>query len=208
VQFITTEVGQVMVGGVLLPGTFESLEISAPVKVDEVEIPGKRVTQAVGFDNARVRLNLILVPEVDGGDCSEQIRTIQQLFRKSPDQQKPGVYRIVNKHVQARGINEVIFSDLKTFEDNRSDKVLVICEFTQHVPIQVKVAKKPSGRPAPAPKPSASTSSASKSKPARPYKDPWMQWALDKTAATPAKDTREPSLGKKILAWLRGKDIG
>jgi hypothetical protein len=205
-QLITTDIGQVKVGNVVLPGAFESLEITGTVRVDEVEIPGKkdRVTQAVGFDNARVRLTLTLLPKVDGGDCADQVRRIQQIFRKSPDQQKPGVYRIINRHVQARGINEVIFSDLKTFEDNRSDKVLVICEFTEHVPIKVKVAqKKPavakkSSKPAAKPTPSTKDvdQRALKGKPA------------PKTAKTPAKDTREPSLAKKILDWLRGKDIG
>lgn len=214
-QLITTDIGQVKVGNVILPGTFESLEIQAAVKMDEVEIKGKKekVTQAVGYDNARVRLNLILLPAEDGGDCTAQVQTIQAVFRRSPDQEKPGVYRIVNKHVQARGINEVIFSDYRTFEDNRSDKCLVICEFVEHVPIKVTVAPKKSAAPAPkrpAPKKTPPPGFGDLRK-AELTKPPGMGdlrrlEMQDKKAATPAKDTREPSLGKKILAWLRGSD--
>lgn len=107
---ITTDSGQCKVGDTILPGVFESLEITGSVQTDEAEIKGKknRVTQAVGYSNTRLRLSIALIPESDDDDCSGQVRIIQEVFRKSPAQEVPGVYRFVNKHAQARGINEVI----------------------------------------------------------------------------------------------------
>lgn len=205
-QLITTDLGQVKVGNMLLPGVFESLEITGSVKLDEVEIPGKeqKVTQAVGYSPARVRLTVNLLPLDDEGDCTWQIEVYQKLFRAALNQEKPGVYRIVNKHAQARNINEVIFSDLKTFEDNRSDKVLLICEFIEHVPIQIQVrpaapaTPKPAAKPKPAPKPAVAAGGKIG------MGDLRQAEIADKTAETPARDTRQPSLARRILAWLKG----
>jgi hypothetical protein len=211
-QVFTTNIGQVKVGDTLLPGVFESLEITGRVKMDQVEIQGKEtnVTQAVGYDPATVRLTINLLPREEGGECDDQIAVIQRAFRQSKDQERPGVYRLVNKHVQARGVDEVIFSGLKTFEDNRSDKVLVICEFTEHVPIKVKI------REATSVTPTTSTTSTPQSEPtdneALPaYRDNWeMYWEMlpgySKTDRTPAKDDRKPGLLASILAWLKGED--
>ncbi|NHM25466.1 hypothetical protein G7K71_08655 [Desulfofundulus sp. TPOSR] len=212
---ITTDIGQVKVGDTVLPGVFESLEITGSVKLDMVEIRGKqdKVTQAVGYDNARVRLTINLVPTDESGDCYQQIAVFQKIFRKSPQQAKPGVYKLINKHAVARGISEVVFSDLKTFEDNRTNKVLVIAEFIEHVPVQVKVAQKTSpstskSKPKPKPKPKPVTPAEKVAKTRLGYGDLRQKMALQKTESTPAKDTREPGLGKRILAWLRGaKDV-
>ena len=218
-KLITTdEVGQVKVGDALLPGLFESLEITGSVKLDEVEIKGKqeKVTQAVGYETAKIRLNIILYPDdAEDGDTSATVETIQQLFKKAPDQEKPGVFKIVNKHVLARGINEVIFTSLKTYEDNKVNKVLVMCEFTEHVPIKITVATKgsTSGSATTSKATSKTTAKAAAAKKgSKPKVTTFANFRqleakqLKKTASTPAKDTRKTSLGRKILAWLGGKN--
>lgn len=221
-QLITTDTGQVKVGNVVLPGTFESLEISAAVQMDQVDIEGsaRKGSQAVGYDNTRLRLNLILLPRTDGWDCSDQIRKIQQVFRTSSSQQKPKVYKIINKHAQARGINQVIFCDFKTFEDNRSDKILGICEFEEYTPIKVKVAKKTTstGR-ARSTKVTSSKSSKSTSTKSSSVASSSASYASfadfrrleqqqKKTSKSPAKKKKSPSVGRKILNWLKGKKYG
>lgn len=199
---VTTDTGQCKVGDTILPGVFESLEITGTVQTDEAEIKGKksRVTQAVGYTNTRLRLSLVLIPKNDGGDCSQQIRTIQQLFRKSPSQEVPGVYRIVNKHAQSRNINEIIFSEFRTYEDNRNEKIIVSLEFIEHVPVNVKIAT--SGGSGGKGKSAPASGSKNKNK----NKKPKESQSNKKTAKTPAKDTREPGFGKKLINWLRGKD--
>lgn len=211
-QLISTDLGQVKVGGTILPGIFESLEISGSVKMDQVEIKGKqeKSTQAVGYENARVRLNLVLQPKEEGGDCSEQIAVLQKIFRKSNDQEKPGVYQFINKHTAARNISQVIFSELRTFEDNRSDKVIATCEFIEHIPIKVQVvtktaAAKPKPKTTPA-KPSGfgDLRKAELTQSKASVAD--LRMMDNKLLKTPAKDNREPSTGQKILAWLRGEN--
>jgi hypothetical protein len=201
---ITTDAGQVKVGETVLPGVFESMEISGSVKTDEVEIAGKeeKVTQAVSFENARIRLTAALVPDEEGGDCTDQIAAYQKVFRKSPDQEKPGVYQFVNRHAQARNISEVIFTSLQTSEDNKSDKILVICEFIEHVPIQVTVATQVSTQ-----KDEKATSGSSGSTTrSTGMGNLRLAEIEDKTLETPAVDKRESSLGSRILAWLKGEN--
>lgn len=216
-QLITTDAGQVKVAGVILPGVFESLEISGAAQLDQVEIKGKkeRVTQAVGYDPARVRLTLNLLPPEEGGDCAAQVTELQKMFRKTPEQQKPGVYQLVNKHTAARNISEVIFSGLQTWEDNKSDKMLVICEFMEHVPIKVPVASKRPAAPSPAAQPRPPAKPKPKSiadfrmmdnKPSKPTSIADFRMMDNKTSQTPAKDERKPGLGRRILSWLRGAD--
>ncbi|WP_051273250.1 hypothetical protein [Desulfotruncus alcoholivorax] len=229
---ITTDTGQVKVGSVILPGVFESIEITGAVKLDQVEIQGKKdkVTQAVGFDNATVRLTVNLLPETEGGDCTEQIAQFQKIFRSSPDQEKPGVYQLINKHAAARNISEVIFTNFRSYEDNKSDKIIVICEFSEHIPIKVPVATKSSAAASPPPakpKAPATKSSAAASptaakpkapakrmsvadfrmlenKPIKPMSVADFRMLENKTSKTPAKDERKPGLGSRILSWLRG----
>lgn len=198
-NLITTDAGQVKVGDNILPGSFESMEISGTVKMDEVEIDGKekKTTQAVSYDNARIRLTVALVPEEEDGDCSEQIAAYQKIFRKSPDQQKPGVYQIVNKHTEARNISEVIFSSFQTNEDNKSDKIMVTCEFTEHVPVQISVATQ---------KEDSTSGSFDERTRSTGMGNLRMAEIEDKTLETPAKDVRDTGLGSRILSWLKGEN--
>lgn len=199
--FTGEDTGQVKVGNTILPGIFESLEITGTVKIDQVDIPGKqeKITQAVGYDNARLRLTVNLYPVEDGAGCEDQIAVYQRIFRKSADQEKPGVYKIINRHTAARNINEIIVSDLKTWEDNRNEKVLVICEFIEHVPIQIKTKEKAARAQA-----SAAPSPAPAARPG--MGDLRKLEAEPKTNATPAKDDRQPSLGRRVLNWIKGVD--
>lgn len=205
---ISTDAGQVKVGDTLLPGIFESIEVTGAVKMDEVEIRGKeqKSTQAVSYENTRIRLTVALVPAEEGGDCYDQVAIYQKVFRKSPDQQKPGVYQLVNKHAQARNISQVVFSNFQTTEDNKSDKVLATCEFMEHVPIQVKVATQKAAAASTvktAPSSAAGTSSTG----ALGVAD-FKIIEYTKTDETPAIDNRESSFGASVLAWLKGEDGG
>ncbi|TEB09136.1 hypothetical protein [Pelotomaculum propionicicum] len=208
-QLVTTDAGQVKVGDVILPGVFESIEVTGSVKLDEVEIEGKeqKVTQAMGYDNARVRLTINLYPEEEDEECYEQIAIYQQIFRSAPNQEKPGLYHIVNKHTYARNINEVIFGDLKTWEDNKGDRVIITCEFIEHVPVAVQIAEETTSEQSTSLSSysSSSTSSIDEST-SEGIDDSWIvDNEEDKTVETPAVDDRKPGLGERILAGLRGE---
>ena len=138
---ITTDFGDVKVGGIILPGTFQKLEVESDAKVDEVDVKGKSVKpkQATGYEDAKVKFTLIIRPN-NKEDEYTQLAKIQRVFRK-PEQGKPQVFDIVNKHVNTRGVRKIIFKKLTTQEDNKSNILLVTCEFWEYIPITLKAGK-------------------------------------------------------------------
>ncbi len=138
------ELGQIKVDNTILPGIFESLEISDDITLDEAEIEGKekKGTQATGYDPARVTLTIQVDTDYNGGkSCYDKLKTIQKIFKRS-GQNVPEVHRIVDRHLQARGISQVLFSNLRSTENNQKDILSVSCEFIEYVAIKAKIKKK------------------------------------------------------------------
>jgi hypothetical protein len=138
---IIIDTGTVKVGGIILPGTFEKLEIEADVQVDEVDVKGKAVKpkQATGYEDAKIKLVINLRPN-NYEDEYDQLYRIQNIFKK-PNQEKPNIYDIFNRHLNTRGITRVIFKKLTTKEDNKSNILQVTCEFWEYIPITIQTTK-------------------------------------------------------------------
>lgn len=138
---IIVDAGAVKVGGVLLPGIFQKLEIESDTKVDEIDVKGKSVKpkQATGYEDAKIKL-ILLLKASKNEDEYKQLTKIQNIFKR-PGQEKPIVYEIFNKHLNTRGINKVIFKKLTTKEDNKGDLLAVECEFWEYIPITIQATK-------------------------------------------------------------------
>lgn len=138
-QIITDDFGQMKLDSKLLPGTFEAMEITGDIVIDEVEVPGQsgKAKQAMGFGDAVISLKLRL-PTDDESTAYEKLEQLNAIFQAVDAQAKPYVYRIVNKHTAARKVNQVIFKTLRSSEDNRSDLIKAELEFTEYRPIVVK----------------------------------------------------------------------
>lgn len=157
-EIITEATGQVKVGGSILPGIFQSLEINVDTLIDEVEVEGmkKKPKQINGYEDASVKLNLVLNND-DGSSPYNKLEALQNIFKK-PGQDKPVVYDLYNRHTQIRGINKVIFKNLTTVEDNANDLIRASCEFIEFSSISIQYqnsATTAKTTPAPAPAPAA-----------------------------------------------------
>ena len=131
----------VKVGGVTLPGLFKSLEIKTPALVEEQDVEGKtaKPKQAIGYEDAKIDLELILEDSPNQTKL-EKLAIIQNLFRR-PGQTKPIVYDIVNEHTAARGVSKVIFKDLITKEQSKKSEMSVSIEFWEYIPMTIKATK-------------------------------------------------------------------
>ena len=145
---IIVDSGMFKVGGVLLPGTFEKVEVDSDAKVDEVDVKGKSVKpkQATGYEDAKITIVVNLRASEDEDEYS-QLARIQNIFKK-PGQEKPNVYDIFNMHLNTRGIDKVIFKKLTTKENNQSNILQVTCEFWEYIPISITASKNKSGEAA------------------------------------------------------------
>jgi hypothetical protein len=181
----------IKVGGIILPGIFRQMEIDATAKVDEVDVKGKSVKpkQATGYEDAKINLGILLVAD-DIEDEFTKLEKIQNIFKK-PNQKKPLVYEVVNKHLNIRGINNIIFKKLSSKETNKSDELLISCEFWEYIPINIKATNKKSAKTASSKKTSKATNNNS-SGVSREYEEYLKTRGnapkLEKTKHTPAKD--------------------
>lgn len=131
----------VKVGGVVLPGLYKSMEIKADAQVEEQEVEGSsaKPKQAIGYEDAKITLDVILN---DGPSETKEakLQRIQNLFRKK-GQAKPEVHQIVNSHTAIRGISKVIFKNLTSKETNKKEELAVSMEFWEYVPMTITAKK-------------------------------------------------------------------
>jgi hypothetical protein len=137
-EVITDDVGQVRVGGVLLPGFMESLEVAGALRIDEAEVEGQSGTSKtpMGFEDATVTLRVRLVTD-DDGTSYDKCREIVSLFQGTDSYAQPFVCRLVNRHTALWGIDEVLFRDLKTSESNKDDTMYADITFVEYIPVAV-----------------------------------------------------------------------
>lgn len=142
-EIFTDAIGQVKLGGKLLPGVFESLEINGDIQIDEVEVKGRsgKVKQVKGYNDSTLQLSIVLDTD-EKTDCYNKLETVQSLFRKTDSQAKPVVYSIVNLHANKRKINKVLFTGLKSKETNTSNTLIVALSFVEYETIQIAAEKR------------------------------------------------------------------
>jgi len=136
---ITENVGEVKLGNTILPGIYQSLEVSKKVRLDEAKVPGRSgaTKQPTGFEDAEVTLELALAND-DSGSALSKLKTIVQLFQGQDSLARPYVYTIVHPLLAAWGIRHVMFRDLKSRDDNQSDLIYASLVFVEHAPPTIK----------------------------------------------------------------------
>ena len=146
---ITAEAGEIKLNDTLLPGVFQSMEISGSLRIDEKKVPGSsgKRKQPLGYEDASVSLSLKLLTD-DASTCYEKAGVLTGLFHNVDNKAKPYVYRIVNRHLLKWNIREVLFKELRTSEDNRRDTISATLEFTEYKPALVAAESKAAKPPA------------------------------------------------------------
>lgn len=134
----------VKIGGIILPGIVKSLEVKSDALVEEQEVEGSsaKPKQAIGYEDAKVTIELIL----EDGEAitkEDKLRTIQSLFRKS-NQEKPEIHELINEHTAIRGITKVILKSMTTKETNKKEELTVSIELWEYIAATITAVKKSS----------------------------------------------------------------
>lgn len=144
---IFVEDTQVKIGSVTLPGLFKSMEVTGTAQIEEQEIEGSNAKkkQALGYEDARVNLELTLEDGVYETKYFK-LQKLQNLFKRS-GQEKPIVYDIVSDVTAIRNISKVVFKSLSSKEDNATSRITVTIELLQwdSMNITATVLEKPVG---------------------------------------------------------------
>ncbi|WP_288482120.1 hypothetical protein [uncultured Deinococcus sp.] len=135
----------VKVGGQTLPGVLSSLSVSGNLEITQDKLSGSstHLTSIEGYTTASVALEIILL----GSDKSReaQLRTINATFSVNPpDGTTKGnakAWRVVNPHLDARRIRQMLFTRFDSRDGNEDDSTVVSLEFREILQEQARLEK-------------------------------------------------------------------
>lgn len=127
----------VKLGGSALPGVVTSLKVRGRFEVEKKHMEGTSGSANLpkGFRDAAVEITLEILP----GDVSieAQIKQLEAAFKQGGvNTAKP--MRIVNRHLDARGITKVLFVGLDTEDGDEWDSTLATLSFVEYEQMNVK----------------------------------------------------------------------
>jgi hypothetical protein len=71
-------------------------------------------------------------------DCYDKLALLNGKFQGLDGKAKPQIYKVFGRQLQARGIENVVFSRLDSQEDDSSDMIAASLEFKEHNPPVIK----------------------------------------------------------------------
>lgn len=129
----------------VLPGIIQSIKVNQELMIDETDIPGKsgRGKQIKGFSDAVISISILLIDLKEDGRITkskyEQLKTIEEAFKKIDSKGNVTVYSIVNRHTSSRNVKKCLFRKLDTSETQSSISVEI--DFVEYEPVIQKVTE-------------------------------------------------------------------
>lgn len=131
----------VKVNGVVLPGLVKSIEVKESAQIDEQEVEGSatKPKQAVGYEDAKITVELIL-DDTPAKTKYEALEAVRAIFRK-PGQTVPQPIPIVSEDTAKHGIDKVLFKGFSHKAEAKKAQITVSLEFWEYVPQTIKASK-------------------------------------------------------------------
>lgn len=131
----------IKVNGVVLPGLVKKIEVTEAAKIDEQEVEGSatKPKQAVGYEDAKITVELILDDTPSRGKY-QALEIIRAIFRK-PGQDVPEPIPIVSEDTAKHGIDKVLFKSIGHVAESKKDQLAVSLEFWEYIPQTIKATK-------------------------------------------------------------------
>lgn len=138
---IYVEDQSVKVNGVVLPGLVKKIEVKEAAKIDEQEVEGSaaKPKQAVGYEDAKITVELIL-DDTPTRTKYQALETIRAIFRK-PGQTVPQPIPIVSEDTAIHGIDKVLFKCFGHVTESKKEQLAVSLEFLEYIPQTIKATK-------------------------------------------------------------------
>ena len=184
----------IKLNGVVLPGLVKSIEVTESARIDEQDVEGSAVKpkQAVGYEDAKVNIELIL-DDTESQTKYQRLAVLRAAFR-APGQSVPQPIPIISEDTTAHGIEKVLFKKLTHKAENKKGQLPVTLELWEYIP-QTITAKKAGSASA-----SASASSASSN-----LSKEYRRYLGSGRGNSPAKDDADASAVKKKLTLMESK---
>lgn len=142
---IYVEDQSIKVNGVVLPGLVKKIEVKEAAKIDEQEVEGSaaKPKQAVGYEDAKITVELIL-DDTPKRTKYQALETVRAIFRK-PGQTVPQPIPIVSEDTAIHGIDKVLFKGFGHVTESKKEQLAVSLEFWEYIPQTIKATKKSTG---------------------------------------------------------------
>lgn len=140
--YLTFADGELRLGGDLLPGILTGRTVRGMVRFDEAETDGLSGTTKtpLGWEDADIMVMLDLLSD-DQSDCYTKLTSINAVFKGTDNGSNPKVFTVTDRHLRARGVDQVVFKGLDSTEDDQEDTISVVLSFVEHVPVVVRQEK-------------------------------------------------------------------
>lgn len=134
---------QIKLGGVFLPGLIRNMEVKSSAKIEEQEVEGSAVKpkQAVGYEDVKINIELLLDDDFSGKSKEDKLKVIQDLYRLS-QQKVPKPLEIIEPFLALVHVSTVLFKSFSYRFSNKKDNILVSMELWQYIPMTIPVRKK------------------------------------------------------------------
>ena len=184
----------IKLNGVVLPGLVKSIEVTESARIDEQEVEGSAVKpkQAVGYEDAKVNIELIL-DDTESQTKYQRLAVLRAAFRAT-GQSVPQPIPIISEDTTAHGIEKVLFKKLTHKAENKKGQLPVTLELWEYIPQTITAKKAGSASP------SASASSASSN-----LSKEYRRYLGSGRGNSPAKDDADASAVKKKLTLMESK---
>lgn len=135
---IYVEDQSIKVNGVVLPGLVKSIEVKESAKIDEQEVEGSatKPKQAVGYEDAKITVELIL-DDTPNRAKYQALEIVRAIFRK-PGQTVPQPIPIVSEDTAKHGIDKVLFKGFSHKVEAKKEQIAVSLEFWEYIPQTIK----------------------------------------------------------------------
>ena len=129
----------VKVNGVVLPGLVKSIEVKESAQIDEQEVEGSaaKPKQAVGYEDAKITVELIL-DDTPTRTKYQALEAVRAIFRK-PGQTVPQPIPIVSEDTAKHGIDKVLFKGFSHKAESKKEQITVSLEFWEYIPQSIKL---------------------------------------------------------------------
>lgn len=133
--YLVFEDGELYLDGERIDGILTRSNVSQDVRYDEAEQDGLsgKVKTPMGWEDAVIRFDLDLTSD-GSATCYDRLERINGIFRGADNGVNPKIYTVMNRHLRARGIDQVVFSSLSSDEDDKEDVIAVSLSFKEHRP--------------------------------------------------------------------------
>ena len=138
---IYVEDQSIKVNGVVLPGLVKKIEVKEAAKIDEQEVEGSaaKPKQAVGYEDAKITVELIL-DDTPTRTKYQALEIVRAIFRK-PGQTVPQPIPIVSEDTAIHGIDKVLFKGFGHVTESKKEQLAVSLEFWEYIPQTIKATK-------------------------------------------------------------------